>query len=52
MTGQIALDTAWDNLTPATQARTILRADAERSDKLGVVIGGSLSTARALKAIT
>ena len=43
MTDSTSFDTEFDSLTSATAERAALRADAERSDKLGVVIGGSLS---------
>ncbi len=36
-------DAEFDAIPSATQERATLRAVAERSDKLGVVIGGSLS---------
>jgi hypothetical protein len=35
-------DSEFDSLTSATQERATLRAVADRTDKLGVVIGGSL----------
>src|SRR5512137_2452829 len=44
-----ATDAGWEDLTPATAERAAQRADAERSDKLGVVIGGSLSEGLAVK---
>ena len=43
MTDSTSFDTEFDSLPSATAERVALRADAERSDKLGVVIGGSLS---------
>jgi hypothetical protein len=36
-------DADFDALTPAREERAILRAVAEHTDKLGVVISGSLS---------
>ena len=36
-------DAEFDALTSATEERATLRAVVERTDKLGVVIGGSLS---------
>ena len=36
-------DAEFDALTSATQERATLRAEHEHADKLGVVIGGSLS---------
>jgi hypothetical protein len=43
MTDLNSSDTGWDDLTPATEERATLRAVAEHTDQLGVVIGGSLS---------
>jgi hypothetical protein len=43
MTDLNTLDAEFDAIPPATQERAALRAVTERTDKLGVVIGGSLS---------
>ncbi len=43
MTDLNTSDAEFDSLTSATEERATLRAVAERTDKLGVVIGGSLS---------
>jgi hypothetical protein len=43
MIDQSAAEAGWDDLVPATEERATLRAVAERTDKLGVFIGGSLS---------
>ena len=43
MNDLLTSDAEFDSLTSATEERATLRAVAERTDKLGVVIGGSLS---------
>lgn len=43
MTAPNLPDTGWDDLIPATAERAALAAEREHGDRLGVVIGGSLS---------
>ena len=43
MTDPTSFDAEFDALTSATEERATLHAATERADKLGVVIGGSLS---------
>lgn len=42
-------DTGWDALTSAADERAAVRVEREHSDRLGVVIGGSLSEGLAVK---
>ena len=46
MNDLLTSDAEFDSLTSATEERATHRAVAERTDKLGVVIGGSLSEGR------
>ncbi|MCX6029190.1 MAG: hypothetical protein NT169_07785 [Chloroflexi bacterium] len=48
MTDLNSFDAEFDAIPSATQERSTLRAVAEHSDKLGVVIGGSLSEGLAM----
>jgi hypothetical protein len=43
MTDLNSFDAEFDALTSATEERATLAAERERADRLGVVIGGSLS---------
>ena len=49
MTDSTTFDDEFDQLTSAREELATRKADAERSDKLGVVIGGSLSEGLAVK---
>ena len=49
MTDSTTFDAEFDQLTSAREELATRKADAERSDKLGVVIGGSLSEGLAVK---
>ncbi len=49
MTGLDSGDAAWDALISATEERAALAAAREHADRLGVVIGGSLSEGLAVK---
>jgi DNA helicase HerA-like ATPase len=49
MTQPTTFDTEFDSLIPATVERAALAAERERTDRLGVVIGGSLSEGLAVK---